>query len=182
MHKEAANFIKVSGLHFERLWSWRESNPRPNRETIRFLHAYLGLHCRAVTRPKPPITALSSKTSSPSRGSQETISDLPAPLYLPDSEQHPEERCLVLSPCKRIKPVIYCTSIRQRERTLFRQLIVRPTWLWSPQPSLRMLTYHLGLLSNPVNPKILRTYPICKGSIFSWNSQIISCIFLYIIK
>jgi len=108
-------------------WSWRESNPRPNRETIRFLHAYLGLHCRAVTRPKPPITALSSKTSSPSRGSQETISDLPAPLYLPDSEQHPEERCLVLSPCKRIKPVIYCTSIRQRERTLFRQLIVRPT-------------------------------------------------------
>ena len=108
-------------------WSWRESNPRPNRETIRFLHAYLGLHCRTVTRPKPPITALSSKTSSLSRGSQETISDNPAPLYLPDSEQHLEERCLVLSPCKRIKPVIYCTSIRQRERTLFRQLIFRPT-------------------------------------------------------
>ena len=115
--------VELEGVHTTRLWSWRESTPRPNRETIRFLHAYLGLHCRTVTRPKPPITALSSKTSSPSRGSQETISDLPAPLYLPDSEQHPEERCLVLSPCKRIKPVIYCTSIRQRERTLFRQLI-----------------------------------------------------------
>ena len=24
-------------------WSWRESNPRPNRETIRFLHAYSSL-------------------------------------------------------------------------------------------------------------------------------------------
>ena len=24
-------------------WSWRESNPRPNKETIRFLHAYLRL-------------------------------------------------------------------------------------------------------------------------------------------
>ena len=22
------------------LWSWRESNPRPNKETISFLHAY----------------------------------------------------------------------------------------------------------------------------------------------
>ena len=25
------------------LWSWWDSNPRPNRETIRFLHAYSGL-------------------------------------------------------------------------------------------------------------------------------------------
>ena len=146
--------VELEGVHTTRLWSWRESNPRPNRETIRFLHAYLGLHFRDAARSKPPTATLSSKTSSPSRGSQETISDLPAPLYLPDSEQHPEERCLVLSPCKRIKPVIYCTSIRQRERTLFRQL-------------LRMLTYHLGLLSNPVNPKLIRTYPFCKGSIFS---------------
>ena len=33
-------------------WSWRESNPRPNRETIRFLHAYSGLRfsCRRKTR------------------------------------------------------------------------------------------------------------------------------------
>ena len=69
------------------------------------------------------------------------------------------ERCLVLSPCKRIKPVIYCTSIRQRERSCFRQLIVRPTRFRSPQPSLRMLTYHLILLSNPVNPKIAMSHP-----------------------
>jgi len=83
-----------------------------------------------------------------------TISDFPAPLYLPDSEQHPEERCLVPSPSGGIKPVNYCTSFRQRERTCFRQLIFRPNGLWSIQPSLRMLTYHLSPLSNPVNPKI----------------------------
>ena len=135
------------------LWSWRESNPRPNRETIRFLHAYSSLHFRDAARPGPPTTPLSSKSSSLSRGFQETISDCPAPLYLPDSEQHPEERCLVPSPSERIKPVNYCTSFRQRERTLFRQLIFRPNGLWSIQSSLRMLTYHLSLLSNPVNPK-----------------------------
>ena len=27
-------------------WSWRESNPRPNEEAIRFLHAYLRLNFR----------------------------------------------------------------------------------------------------------------------------------------
>ena len=27
----------------ERMWSWRESNPRPNGVTLRFLHAYFSL-------------------------------------------------------------------------------------------------------------------------------------------
>ena len=49
-------------------WSWRESNPRPNRETIRFLHAYSGLHFRVAARPGPPTATLSPKTSSHSRG------------------------------------------------------------------------------------------------------------------
>ena len=35
--KRAATFFKISG------WSWRESNPRPHKETIRFLHAYSSL-------------------------------------------------------------------------------------------------------------------------------------------
>ena len=36
--------IFSDGFHFlTRGWSWRESNPRPNEETIRFLHAYLCL-------------------------------------------------------------------------------------------------------------------------------------------
>ena len=32
------------------------------------------------------------------------------------------ERCLVLLPCKRIKPLTYCASVRQRERSCFRQI------------------------------------------------------------
>ncbi len=32
------------------------------------------------------------------------------------------EQCLVLSPCDWIKPIIYYTSIRQRERNCFRQI------------------------------------------------------------
>ena len=36
----------------------------------------------------------------------------------------PLERRLVLSPGDGIEPVIYCTSIRQRERNCFRQLYV----------------------------------------------------------
>ena len=76
-------------------------------------------------------------------------------------------RRLVLLPCKRIRPVNYCTSFRQRERTLFRQLIFWPTWLWSPQSSLRMLTYHLGSLSNPVTPKINIVFRLQKYNIFS---------------
>ena len=39
-HKKAANSLRISGLSFGKWWSWRESNPRPNREIIRFLHAY----------------------------------------------------------------------------------------------------------------------------------------------
>ena len=50
------------------LWSWRGSNPRPNREPICFLHVYFRLHCRAAARPEPPTVTLSSKASSWARG------------------------------------------------------------------------------------------------------------------
>jgi len=41
------------------------------------------------------------------------------------------ERCLVPLSDSRIKPVIYCTSIRQRERSCFRQLNLCSLRLWS---------------------------------------------------
>ena len=59
-------FSELKGFSFlfiRLLWSWRESNPRPNEETIRFLHAYLRLHFRVMTRPKPPTITLASKIS-----------------------------------------------------------------------------------------------------------------------
>ncbi len=41
----------VSSFPIVFLWSWRESNPRPNKETICFLHAYSSLwfSCRGKT-------------------------------------------------------------------------------------------------------------------------------------
>ena len=41
------------------LWSWRESNPRPNKEPIGFLHAYPDLNFHAMTGIRQPIVALS---------------------------------------------------------------------------------------------------------------------------
>ena len=38
--------IEAQGRITLSLWSWRESNPRPNEEAIRFLHAYLRLNFR----------------------------------------------------------------------------------------------------------------------------------------
>ena len=45
------------------LWRQRDSNPRPNKEPICFLHAYLGLDFRATARPKPLTIALSANIS-----------------------------------------------------------------------------------------------------------------------
>ena len=63
------------------------------------------------------------------------------------------ERRLVSPPCREIKLAIYYTSIKQRERILFRQLIFPQLRLWREPRSLRVLTYHLDPLSNPVNPR-----------------------------
>jgi len=69
------------------LWSWRDSNPRPNEELMSFLHAYLRFDCRVQTRPKPPICTLVSKFSSSARNWPLTISDIIAPPFRNASEQ-----------------------------------------------------------------------------------------------
>lgn len=112
-------FNKIS---FEiKKWTWWESNPRPHKETIRFLHVYSGLHFRAMARPGPPTMTLSSKVSRPKRGILTLF-----PIYLHRLTLRfgttSLEQCLVASPCNAIKPMIYYASIRQRERNYFRQL------------------------------------------------------------
>ena len=81
------------------------------------------------------------------------------------------ERRLVPLPSSGIKPVIYYTSIRQREHTHCCQLIFWPNVLRSLQPSLRVLTYHLNLLSNPVNP-MMACKKRCKFMVFSNTIQL----------
>ena len=107
---------------------------------------------RASTRPGPPIDALAPEFH-PCIGAYRDYSRFNLRRLILRFGTTSLERRLVLSPCKRIKPVIYCTSIRQRERNSFRQLIFPQLRLWREPRSLRVLTYHLNPLSNPVNPR-----------------------------
>ena len=104
------------------MWSWRESNPRPHKETIRFLHAYSRLWFSSIDKTWTTNRYLILWISSCCRGSTRLF-----PIYLHRWTLRfgttSLERCLVPSPCDGIKPVIYYASIRQRERSFFRQLI-----------------------------------------------------------
>ena len=135
---------------------------------------------RAPTRPGPPIDALAPK-SHPCIGACKNYFRFSLRRLIFGFGTTSSERRLVLLPCKRIKPVIYCTSIRQRERNCFRQLIFPQLRLWREPRSLRVLTYHLNPLSNPVNPRCdlyRRKCPLahfgCKDMNFSLSMQIIS--------
>ena len=108
---------------------------------------------RAVARPGPPTATLSPK-SHHAIGAWHDYPRFTMRRLILRFGTTPLERRLVPSPSNGIKPVIYCTSIRQREHTCCCQLIFWPNGLWSLQSSLRMLTYHLNLLSNPVNPRM----------------------------
>ena len=102
------------------MWSWRESNPCPNEETIRFLHAYLRLDFRASARPKPPTVALSVLVSLKAHGRFE-LSPIYLHLYTEPLQGVAFERCLVPTPSEGIK-LIYYTSIKQQEQNFLRQL------------------------------------------------------------
>ena len=104
-------------------WSWRESNPRPNKEHVRFLHAYPGLDFRPMARPEPPTTGLSAIVSPLSRSRRGLSS-----IFLHRCVRTPRRagngamsRFSTL--CR--NRLIYCTSIKQRERKKFRQLLFR---------------------------------------------------------
>ena len=133
-------------------WSWRESNPRPHEETIRFLHAYLGLHFRAAARPKPPTTALSPKTSLRHRGLPQLFPIFLRRRFLRFGTTSLGRR-LVSLPCKEIKPTVYCASTRQREHTYSRQLTFRQKRFRSlPSPSsacLRTISSRRQIQSTP---------------------------------
>lgn len=43
------------------LWSWRDSNPRPNKQYISFLHAYSAIGFRREAESRRPTSGLSSK-------------------------------------------------------------------------------------------------------------------------
>ena len=104
-------------------WRWRESNPRPNKEPPSFLHAYSAVGFRAVQGSERPQRDLISWVSPCRRSADMTIPKLLSTSFPGRNQESPPARCLVRSPCVRIEPVTYCASIRQRERSCFRQLL-----------------------------------------------------------
>ena len=80
------------------LWSWRELNPRPNRDILCFLHAYSRLSFRAAARPGPPAGALSSKSFTLGARPPTAIPNLAAPLDQSALGRGASEWCLVSAP------------------------------------------------------------------------------------
>ena len=83
---------------------------------------------RVQTRPGPPIRTLSSKFRQYREADigypRFSCATLPGRFGATAPEWH-----LVSAPSAEIKPEIYCTSIRQRERSFFRQIIFGNHWL-----------------------------------------------------
>ena len=150
---EFVGFDSFLSLTFvAKLWTWRESNPRPNKEIISFLHVYLRLSFRAQARPKPPTCALSflfhpaykAKRDYPRFSCISISNSLEATAF---------GKCPVPAPCAGIKPnLLY--SIKQQERSYFRQLNCERRVLRAVRSRPYMLTYLFYPLSKPVSPSI----------------------------
>ena len=112
-------------FHF--LWSWRESNPRPNKEQTGFLHAYLVIGFRAKQGNKHPKLCLSFFILSRLRSKAGTSLKLRA-VRNQAGIRHVHLRT-VPSPVTltRDSALIYYTSIRLREQNYFRQIKVCDT-------------------------------------------------------
>ena len=66
---------------------------------------------------------LSPKASPCCRSADKAIPKLLSTSFSGRNQESPPARCFVHPPCERIKPVTYCTSVRQRKRSYSRQLI-----------------------------------------------------------
>ena len=118
-------FSAFSHKNVSVMWTCGESNPGPNKEAIRFLHAYSSLHFRTAARPGPPTAVLSSKAFHQRREAAFDYSRFSLHRLISGFGKTSSERCLVPAPGAGIKPVTYCTSVRQRERNCFRQINLR---------------------------------------------------------
>ena len=135
-------------------WSWRELNPRPNKEAIRFLHAYSSLRFSWCTKTWTTKCTLILWKLHPRHEAAASYPRFCCTANLNASGKWLSVRCLVPMSNKGIKQVYY-TSTKQRERKKFRQLICWSLIFRSQATMLRMLTYHLNSLSNPISPELV---------------------------
>jgi hypothetical protein len=66
------------------LWSWRGSNPRPNKREEHFLHVYPAIGFRRRAGDKQPIRRLDAKFSDIRR-----TSEYPIPTFLAPRDRTP---------------------------------------------------------------------------------------------
>jgi len=99
------------------LWSWRDSNPRPNKQYISFLHAYSTIGFRLEAEGRHPTSSLSSEIFEFQPKHLKPYSCIPI-----SQDQTPQNRAFVgylaslLSSGKRL---IYYTSILSCKSELF---------------------------------------------------------------
>ncbi len=123
-----------------------------------FLHAYSAVDCRDCSGHGHPRQAVAPKSSSVARSEPPTI-----PFSRAPPGHRPTGwvggRCLVPTTVAGIKPVTYCTSVRQQERSYFRLLSFcigfQGCWCVSlhayKSPS---------LLSKPVSPGFIESWKL----------------------
>ena len=103
------------------LWSWRGLNPRPNEEAKCFLHAYPCLRFSSDYQDQGHQTVSLSSTISFALRSQSK----PVPIFSTSISNSLGTmafgRCLVLTPCAKIKQIYYY-SIKQQEQSYYCQL------------------------------------------------------------
>ena len=104
-----------------------------------------------MARPKPPTTGLSAKVSSVPR-SRHRLSPIFLHRWVRTPRREGNGAMSRFSTLCRNR-LIYCTSIKQRERKKFRQLNCPSARLKSCRRALCMLTYPFYLLSKPNSPQ-----------------------------
>ena len=150
---------------------WINGGPGGNRTLVQTRKPYAfymlisAFGFRAQARPEPPTWTLSSKSFARVARKDPNYFRFSCTTWPRRFGTRAPEWCPVLSPCERIK-VIYCTSITQRERSLFRQIILWQLGFECQSSTHCMLTYHFCPLSNPVKPMIFE----CKDR---WKCSII---------
>ncbi len=106
---------------------------------------------------------LSPKASPCCRSADKAIPKLLSTPGSGRNQESPPAGCLVPSPCERIKPVIYCTSIRQRERSCFRQLLFCSQDLRASLRGSACLHDNSSCCQNHTSPFFQRSVDTCRA-------------------
>jgi hypothetical protein len=135
------------------MWSWRESNPRPNMETICFLHAYsclIFVACQLQDNLTYPYFLCFSPSDRKNHQASPVIACASLSGWI---RALPPGRRPVPVPGTRMKPELLY-SLRQRERNYIRQLLVCDTVQVTRHHTLHAYIPPL-MLSKPGQPRMI---------------------------